>query len=164
MKRPFIPCFPAYCFMVSLDLTRLPVLMVSECIPKCGFLVYKVPSIYREEEKESHSNCLHRKLCLQGQKTELKLKGNIKCTNSHPLLLEFLKQIFPWCRCFKKVLAPRRWKIPLKLPLQLSFPSVGIDTLLIKVGPCRSNLGTEVQMCQWSHGEGRDPRGDPCSW
>lgn len=161
MKRPFIPCFPTYCFMVSLDLTRLPVLMVSECIPNCGFLVYKVP---REEEKESHSSCLHRKLCLQGQKKkELKLKGNIKRTNSHPLLLKFLKQIFPWCRCFKKVLAPRRWKIALKLPLQLSFPSVGIDTPLIKVGPCWSNLGTEVQMCQWSHGEGRDPRGDPCS-
>lgn len=81
--------------MVSLDLTRLPVLMVSECIPNCGLLVYKVPSIYGEEEKELHSNCLHRKLSLKEQKMDLKLKGNIKCTNGWPLLLKFFKQIFP---------------------------------------------------------------------
>lgn len=75
--------------MVSLDLTRLPVLMVSECIPNCGLLVYKVPSIYGEEEKELHSNCLHRKLRLKERKMDLKLKGNVKCTNGRPLLLNF---------------------------------------------------------------------------
>jgi len=80
--------------MVSLDLTRLPVLMVSECFPNCGLLVYKVPSIYREEEKELHNNCLHIKLCLKEQKMALKLKGHTRCTNGRPLLLKFFKQIF----------------------------------------------------------------------
>lgn len=77
--------------MVFLDLTWLPVLMVSECIPNCGLLVYKVPSIYWEEEKELHSKCLHRKLCLKEQKMDLKLKGNIKCTNGWLLQLKFFK-------------------------------------------------------------------------
>lgn len=159
MKRPFIRCFRTYWFMVSLDLTRLPVLMVSECIPNCGLLVCKVPSIYGEEENESHSNCWHRKCCLKEQKMDLKVKGNIKCTNGWPPLLKFFKQIYPWCCCFEKILASCRWKIPLKLAPELSFPSVRIDTLLMKVGPCLSNLVTQVQMCRWSHGAGRGRRG-----
>lgn len=37
LKRPFIQCFPTHWLTVSLDFTMLPVLMVSECTPNCGF-------------------------------------------------------------------------------------------------------------------------------
>lgn len=38
--------------MVSLDLTMLPVLMVSERIPNCGLLVYRGPRRYRGRGKK----------------------------------------------------------------------------------------------------------------